>query len=157
MKTNIFRLSTIAAAAAAALCGTVGAEDIDLFTTPAGGGQNPNVVILIDNSANWDSNAQHWTCNWTSPCKQGQSELRSIRRVLDEVDDKLNLGLMMFTPGPGSTPSGAYVRYHVRQMNATNKAAFKELIGPDTGCVNGSCSVTAMVSSARCCMASPVP
>ena len=142
MKTTIFRLSTIAAAAAAALCGTVGAEDIDLFTTPAGGGQNPNVVILIDNSANWDSNAQHWTCTWTSPCKQGQSELRSIRRVLDEVDDKLNLGLMMFTPGPGSTPSGAYVRFHVRQMTATNKAGFKELIGGDTGCIDGPNSLT---------------
>jgi len=138
---TLFRFSCVVAAAAAALCGPVVAEDIDLFVTPSGSGQNPNIVIMIDNSANWDSNSQHWVgIAGGGLVKQGQSELRAIYRVLDEVDDKVNLGLMLFTPGPGTTPNGAYVRFHVRTMNGTNKAAFKELIGTGT-CVNGNNSL----------------
>ena len=52
--------------------------------------------------------------------------------MLNEVDDGYNIGLMMFTPGSGSNKDGGYVRYHVRQMTATNKAALQELIGTDT-------------------------
>ena len=143
MKSTYLRLSLLAAAVAG-LIGPVAAEDIDLFTSTGSNAQNPNIVILIDNSANWDSNAQHWTCPTFSPCKQGQSELRAIRRVLDDanINDKLNLGLMLFTPGPGSTPSGSYVRFHVRGMNATNKLALQQLIGADSGCVNAPNALT---------------
>jgi len=141
VKPTFLRISFLAAAIAG-LAAPVLAEDIDLFTSTGSNAQNPNIVIMIDNSANWDSNAQHWTCPSFSPCKQGQSELRAIRRVLDEVSDKLNLGLMLFTPGPGSTPSGSYVRFHVRGMNAANKAAYKELIGQDASCVDGPNSLT---------------
>jgi Tfp pilus tip-associated adhesin PilY1 len=141
LKTSFFRLSCILTAAAA-LCGPVGAEDIDLFVTPNTGGQfNPNILIMIDNSANWDANNQHWVgVAGGGLVKQGQSELRSIWRVLDEVDDKVNLGLALFTPGPGTSPNGGYIRFHVRTMNGTNKAAFKELIGTST-CVNGANSL----------------
>ena len=68
--------------------------------------------------------------------------------MLDEVD-KINLGLMLFTPGPGSTPSGAYVRFHVRPMlklNPTNINAMKQLIGSDSGCANGSNARAACLS-----------
>jgi Tfp pilus tip-associated adhesin PilY1 len=133
--------STLTFALATALaCAPAGAEDIDLFTSPGGSQHNPNVVIFIDNSANWNSNAQHWPS-----VKQGQAELRALRQVVSEVaDNVLNLGLMLFTPGQGSSPDGAYVRFHVRPMNGTNKAALRELIGSDVpACVDGPNSLNA--------------
>jgi hypothetical protein len=51
----------------------------------------------------------------------------------------VNIGLMMLASGSGSGGSGidgAYVRFHMRQMTATNKAALIELIGTDS-CVDG--------------------
>ncbi len=123
---------------AVTLCATppsfVGAEDIDLFTSGIGLNQanNPNVLIILDNSANWSSAAQHWP----GGVKQGESELSSIRRVVQETTDKINLGLMMFTGGSGSTPDGGYLRYAVRTMDATNRANLSALIG-DASCVNG--------------------
>ena len=55
MKKPILRLSLTSAAIAAALCGPVAAEDIDLFTGTNASATNPNVVIMLDNSANWDA------------------------------------------------------------------------------------------------------
>jgi len=110
------------------------AEDIDLFVGGGGGAAtNPNVLIIIDNSANWSSAAQHWP----DGRKQGQSELRALKTVVGEATDKINIGMMMFTEGQGSDPSGTYVRYHIRQMTDTNKLAFQEMIGADTGCKLG--------------------
>ena len=113
----------------------VGAEDIDLFVggNPVAAANRPNVLIILDNSANWAAANQ----GWPGGVKQGESELRSLRTVAGEVTDRVNLGLMLFTPGSGGTnKDGSYVRYHVRQMTATNKAALQELIG-DASCVNG--------------------
>ena len=125
MKSTVLRRSSFLAAAIAGLCAPVAAEDIDLFTSTGSNAQNPNVVIMIDNSANWDANNQHWPGN----VKQGQSELRALRQVVNEVaDNSLNLGLMLFTPGPGTTPDGAYVRFHVRGMNTTVRAARTALV-----------------------------
>ena len=137
MKKPIFRLSLTSAALGLALCGPVAAEDIDLFTGTNANATNPNIVILIDNSANWNSNSQHWGNG-----KQGESELRAMARAVGEVKDgSINLGLMMFTPGVGSTPDGAYVRFHIRTMDATNKLRLQQQIGADgTGaamCVSG--------------------
>ncbi len=121
-----------------ALPSSVDAEDIDLFvgSSPATAANRPNVLIVIDNSANWSAASQHWA----SSVKQGQSELRALNTVVGELTDGVNLGLMLFTPGSGSNKDGAYVRYHVRQMAAANKAALQELIG-DGNCVNGSNSL----------------
>lgn len=117
---------------------SVEAEDIDLFvgSNPAIAASRPNVLVFIDNSANWSAASQ----NWPGGVKQGQSELRALRTVVGEVSDGLNLGLMLFTPGSGSNKDGAYVRYHVRQMIAGNKTALQELIGDGT-CVDASNSL----------------
>ena len=132
-------VAALTAAIAFALPATAGAEDVDLFVGAAATVENPNVLIIIDNSANWSSASQHWTDpnGQFSTFKQGQSELRALRTVAGELNDKINFGLMMFTPGSGSNAAGAYVRFHVRQMTAANKSAFQELIGPPTGCVEG--------------------
>ena len=114
---------------------SVDAEDIDLFvgSSPAAAGSRPNILVVIDNSANWSAASQHWA----GGVKQGQSELRALRTMVGELTDSINLGLMLFTPGSGSNKDGAYVRYHVRQMLAGNKVALQELIG-DGSCVDGS-------------------
>jgi type IV pilus assembly protein PilY1 len=109
------------------------AEDIDLFVGASTSTANPNVLIIIDNSANWSAANQHWSANR----KQGESELRALRTLAGELSEKVNFGLMMFTEGQGSDRDGAYIRYHLRPMNPTNIQAFQELIGPDTGCVDG--------------------
>jgi type IV pilus assembly protein PilY1 len=114
------------------------AEDIDLFVSAATSstGNNPNVLIILDNSANWSSNSQHWTSSipGESPFKQGQSELRALRTVVLESTDKVNIGLAMFRSG--SLPDGIYIRSAVRTMNTTNKQNLADLIG-DSTCVNG--------------------
>jgi Tfp pilus tip-associated adhesin PilY1 len=145
-KTTLFQRS-VAAAAVAALCAPVGAEDIDLFTSSAANGSSPNVILMIDNSANWDSASQHWPPS-NGGTKQGEAELNAIRTIIPELSDKMNLGLMMFTPGQGAAPNGAYVRFHVRTMDATNKAAFIELIG-DHSCA---ASTNSLNGSANCIM-----
>ena len=113
------------------------AEDIDLFMGAGANAQNPNVLVIIDNSANWNAASQHWVgAGGESPFKQGQSELRALRTVAGELTDKLNLGLMLFTPGQGSNADGGYVRFHVRQMTTTNKTGLQDLIGTTT-CIDG--------------------
>jgi type IV pilus assembly protein PilY1 len=101
------------------------AEDIDLFTGVSGsGGPAPNILIILDNSANWNRNDQAWPSG-----KQGQSELAALSQLMDDpnVNANVNIGLMMFTSA--GSPTGAYVRYSIRGMTPTNKAAFKEMIG----------------------------
>ncbi|HYC46522.1 MAG TPA: PilC/PilY family type IV pilus protein [Burkholderiales bacterium] len=134
MKTTIRHWLRATLCAAALACGPASAEDIDLFAqgAPASAASRPNIIIMIDNSANWSAANQQWP----GGIKQGEAELKALRRLLAEVNDNVNLGLMMFTPGSGSNPNGAYVRYAVRQMTAANRAAFQELIG-DASCVNG--------------------
>ena len=115
------------------------AEDIDLFvgSAAASSATRPNVLIIMDNSANWAAASQHWPGGE----KQGQAELRSLRTVVGELGDGINLGLMMLTAGTGSgNKDGAYPRFAISQMTATNKAALQELIGT-ASCVDGSNSL----------------
>ncbi len=128
-------LRTICALAASALFAlSAMAEDIDLFTGAAGTtGPAPNILIILDNSSNWNRNDQQWPTG-----KQGQSELQALKDLMDAKDSQgnpllnsnINVGLMMFTSA--GSPTGAYVRYHIRGMTDTNKAAFKEMIGDPT-------------------------
>ncbi len=113
----------------------VAAEDIDLFVgnSPSTTAQRPNVLFIIDNSAYWSDQAQHWPGGLT----QGQSELRALKTVIGSLSDKVNVGLMLFTEGAGGGFDGTYVRYAIRQMTDTNKGALQELIGDD-GCAIGS-------------------
>ncbi len=104
------------------------AMDIDLFTQPAGSTATiPNVLIVLDNSANWARNDQAWPVG-----KQGQAELYALRTLLADntvINTNINLGLMMFTSG--GPANGGYVRFHIRNMTTTNANALRELIGTD--------------------------
>lgn len=115
------------------------AEDIDLFagSVPSGSSSRPNILVVIDNSANWSAANQ----NWPGGIKQGQAELAALRWWVGTLQDNVNVGLMLFTGGTGANKDGAYVRFHVRQMTAANKAALQELIGDVAGCQDGANSL----------------
>ncbi|MEQ1440255.1 PilC/PilY family type IV pilus protein [Fontimonas sp. SYSU GA230001] len=96
-------------------------EDIDIFSVDEDNTvDNPNVLIILDNSANWSRQAQQWPGGLT----QGQSEVRAIKNVINQLPDgKVNVGLMMYSTGGASADrDGGYVRFHIRTMNGTNKA-----------------------------------
>ena len=125
MKANLLRITTAALAAALAIGGAARAEDIDLFTAPAGGGTAPNILIVLDNSSNWNRNDQAWPLG-----KQGEGELRALYTILGDaaVNESVNMGLMMFSSS-NSPEDSAYVRFHVRNMTSANRQAFRDLIG----------------------------
>ncbi len=101
------------------------AEDIDIFVTnnaTASTFDNPNVLIIVDNSSNWSRADQ----KWPGGVKQGQSELQAIKTVVGQLDDTINVGLMLFTD-TGVGREGGYIRFPVMQMTAANKTAFQNL------------------------------
>ena len=123
-------LMVLAIAGALSLTQVARADDTEIFTAPpplTGGAGNPNVLIIIDNSANWDANNQGWTdnCPGQTSSKQGDAELCALSQIAGTLPASVNVGLMFFTAGASTT----YVRYGVRPMNATNKSALQSLLG----------------------------
>jgi len=127
---NIFKKGWLAVALLVVSAG-VAAEDIDLFVG-VDSSQNtdyPNVIILIDNSANWSAANQQWP----GGIKQGQAELNAIKTVINSLapagtDAKVNVSLMMLNDASGQTPDGGYVRSAMKQMTVANRTAFGNLL-----------------------------
>ena len=97
---------------------SVKAEDIDLFVgTPPSAADVPNVLIVLDNTA-----------NWTSAFTNEMAALASVVNGLPA--DKFRLGLMLFseTGGGNSGNDGAYVRAAIRTMNSANKTKYQNLV-----------------------------
>lgn len=93
-------------------------EDIDLFVgLPPSTADAPNVLIVLDNTANWNT--------------AFTNEMAALVSVVSDLPaDKFRLGLMMFTEtGSGNSGNdGAYVRAAVRLMNSTNKPKYQALV-----------------------------
>lgn len=94
------------------------AEDIDLFTgVDAASADLPNVLIVIDNTANWST--------------AFTAEMAALASTVDDLENnKFRLGFMMYTEtGSGNdNPDGAYVRAAVRTMSEANKTLYKNLV-----------------------------
>lgn len=95
------------------------AEDIDLFTgaAPADPDDKPNVLIILDNTANWNL--------------AFVNEIAALSSTLNGLpDDEFRVGLMMFseTGGGNGNPDGSYVRAAVRLMDANNKPLYQNLV-----------------------------
>jgi len=99
------------------------AEDIDLFAEapPSDPKDAPNVLIILDNTANWE----HAFSN----------EIKALSTVLGNLKTEngsppVRVGLMMFSEtGSGNgNPAGGYVRAAIRSMNETNKPIYQNLI-----------------------------
>jgi type IV pilus assembly protein PilY1 len=118
---RLIRTFTIAALALAAPA-SFGAfdpvnDDTDIFLAdPSFNAERPNVLIIMDNTANWN---QPFT-----------AEKTALVNVVGTLGSGLNVGIGMFTEtGTGNTGNdGMYIRYAVRQMTPTNKTAFQALI-----------------------------
>ena len=89
-------------------------EDIDIFagtrTVDTG---LPNVVFVLDNTANWSRQGQQWPDGDT----QGESELIAIKQVLASAVNKLNVGLMMYEAEDSSENDGGYTRFDLQPLD----------------------------------------
>lgn len=105
-------------AMAAGLSGLSQAEDIDLFLgTPPNATGAPNVLIILDNTA-----------NWSTPF---DNEIAALVSVVDALPaDKFRLGLMLFTESGGANAGndGAYLRAAIRPLTAANKVLMQNLV-----------------------------
>ena len=109
------------------------AEDIDIFVGSAGIDSGlPNVIFVLDNTANWSRQSQGWPGGLT----QGQSEVRAIKRALAGLVDKANVGLVEFvTQGNANENDSGYVRFNLQALNATSYAQLSSLLVDDASSI----------------------
>ncbi len=114
-------LATAFAAASLALIAPADAafdpvnDDTDIFlANPAFSAIRPNVLLFVDNTANWSQNSG------------GTTKYDAVRAALNAtltnvVTDAYNVGMAMFveTGSPNNNTDGAYPRFGVRQMTGT--------------------------------------
>jgi len=94
------------------------AEDIDLFVgTPPNSADAPNVLIILDNTANWNT-----------PFSNEKAALVSVVNGLQA--NKFRVGLMMFTEtGQGNKgDDGGYVRAAIRLFDDATKTKYQTLM-----------------------------
>ncbi len=99
------------------------AEDIDIYSgSPAVIGTAPNILIILDNSANWSASFGGGT--------KFSSEMATLSSLIGTLNTNINVGLMAFgETGPGTgSPVTAYIRYAVRNMTAGNKSTLQSMI-----------------------------
>ena len=92
-------------------------DDTDLFrNNPNFPSERPNILIILDNTANWNS--------------AFDNEKTALVSVINGLDDAFNVGWMMYpeTGGGNDSIDGAYVRFGMRQMTATNKTALSSMV-----------------------------
>jgi len=93
-------------------------DDTDLFRrNPNVAAQRPNVLIILDNTANWN--------------QAFANEKSALVSTVNGLSDSYNVGLMMFdeTGGGNQTNLGGYVRFGIRQMSFANKTALATMVG----------------------------
>jgi type IV pilus assembly protein PilY1 len=133
MNSSFFRRTLAATFAAALVAGgssRVMAEDIDIFTAGSGGVAPPNLLVILDNSSNWNSTLGANTCNTGNMADNTKfaAEVCAFTELLNVIPVppvgglvKLRLGLMMFDE---SGNNGGYMRFGMRDMNVPNRDAF---------------------------------
>lgn len=113
MKTRY--LKHVLAAAALALSVPTQAEDIDIYTgAPT---SPPNVLIIIDNTANWNT--------------AFENEMTALFNTIDALpENKFRIGFLFAneTGDPNNNVTGGYVRAAIRLMDANNKGRYKALV-----------------------------
>lgn len=124
MYPKLFTRLWIGALVAFACLSPVRADDIDIFMAGTSGGGKPNIMLMVDNSANWSRDAQKWPDNGGT---QGAAEIQAIINVLNAKSWDANIGFAGLT-GSGSS-TGGYVRFGLRDMlTAANKTALTNIL-----------------------------
>ncbi|NDY93644.1 pilus assembly protein [Ideonella livida] len=101
------------------------AEDIDLFINNSSSSTDlPNVLIILDNSANWSQTGASGSTKYASVKAALASTIASLPA------DKFRVGLMLYTEtGSGNSgDDGAYVRAAVRTFTAANKTLYQAMV-----------------------------
>ena len=120
------------------------AEDIDIFGAALGASDLPNVLFILDNSANWGASIPVPNCYYkengvtsaVGPPSGEQGKKMSIEKcalynMIDGLDTnadgsaKVRFGLMLFNAG---SLDGAYPRLAVTPVTTSNKGALKAMI-----------------------------
>ncbi|MBA3773870.1 MAG: pilus assembly protein PilY [Ramlibacter sp.] len=118
MKQRIFQIIAALLVFVAHISSSV-AEDIELFVgVPPSAGETPNVLIIMDNTANWNN--------------AFVNEKAALVQVFSKMPvNKFRIGLMMFTEtgGGNSGQDGAYVRAAARTITGANTPTYASLIG----------------------------
>ena len=152
MKSNpLSRILTHAACLAAGVFwASANADDIDLYSSPISASDLPNVIILLDNSANWSATLTAPNCYYkeggvattvgpkaTAPNKEQGTKMGVEKCALYNVVDALpttdtgaamfNIGIMLFNESPASN-AGGYPRIAMQPLTATFKSTLKAAI-----------------------------
>lgn len=130
MKTQRLFATLCTAVLAALPALSVRAEDIDVFTSRGQvGGGRPNVLFVMDNSANWSQTAPSGGGSIFTQEKAALNTAFSSLPVNQDGTAKFNVGIMMFTESGGgnSNTDGSYVRAAVRPMDTSTKAKYAAL------------------------------
>jgi type IV pilus assembly protein PilY1 len=102
-------------------------DDTDIFlANPAFTATRPNVLLFLDNTANWAQST-----GGVAPLDTKYGGVRTaLTSVISGLSDAYNVGLATFveTGSPNSSIDGAYLRYGIRQMTATNKPFLTSVI-----------------------------
>lgn len=100
-------------------------SDIDIYSTTATASAKPNVLLIVDNTANWGS--------------LFTQEMSAISQVIGAIPaNKIRLGVMMFSESgsPNVNPDGGYVRSAMRDLDATYKSRLQTLFSSSGLVVN---------------------
>lgn len=150
------RVALAIAMMGSSLARPVAAEDIDIYTMAQTTEAAPNVLLFIDNSANWSAMDQAWDktevtakCDGDETClkyvdlvfgtdtklAQGQVEVRALKAVISELACNtgapftVNLGLMLYTSGTadGSNVVSGYIRRAIQSLAPSSAGCTKLL------------------------------
>jgi len=130
---------------------SVQAEDIDLFVGTPNSNDLPNVLIIVDNTANWGSG------NDPQPFGNEKAALVNTFNALPTGpagEAKFRVGVLFAaeTGSPNNNTDGGYVRAAMRPMTADNKAiygAFLSSIDSNSDKGNGGSSSLVMAEAHR--------
>ncbi len=116
MKTSYF--NSLLAAVLLLGYSTLHADDIDLFIDSPSSTELPNVLFVVDNTANW-------TGAFTNEIAALKNTFNGLP-VNSDGSAKFNVGVMFAaeTGGGNSSVAGGYVRAAIRPMTAANKAKY---------------------------------
>ncbi|OGA18886.1 MAG: hypothetical protein A3I63_09565 [Betaproteobacteria bacterium RIFCSPLOWO2_02_FULL_66_14] len=124
----LIALLAVTAAPALAAVDLVG-DDTDLFTTnPNVPSSIPNVLIILDNTSNWNAANQGWPAIVDAECnafltnmgtKQGDAEICAIYKVTKRLNANVRVGMSMYAD---SSNAAGYVRFPMLAMTDANKA-----------------------------------
>src|SRR6186997_3108392 len=118
MNLRAMRKTLLSLAAGALFAGSlpaVAGQDVDIFGGKGGNATDPNVLIVLDSSSNWNATLSPNVCNTGNMADNTKfaAEVCALRTVINVLPERMRLGLMMFAE---TGANGAYVRYAIRNM-----------------------------------------